>query len=73
MFKSRSKYGEFVDKHLGYGGQESVRETTGLNRDTITKACNDREYRPKGGVMNLLLMAARQLTGKNVDKNDFWA
>lgn len=72
MFKSRSKYGELIDKYLGYGGQEKIREATGLNRDTVSKACNDSEYRPKGSVMNLLLTAARQLTGKNIDKRDFW-
>lgn len=71
--RTRSKFGKFIDEHLGYGGQERIREATGLNRDTITKACNDTEYQPKGGVMKLLLMAARQLTKKDVDKRDFWA
>lgn len=73
LFKSRSRYGRFVDKHLGHGGQEKIRKVTGLNRDTISKACNDEVYKPKGGVLKLLLMAVRQLTGKEVDKKDFWA
>lgn len=73
LFKSRSKYGEFVDKHLGFGGQEKIREVTGLNRDTVSKACNDKEYKPKGGVLKLLLSAIRKLTEKDVNKNDFWA
>lgn len=70
--KNRSKYGEFMDEHLGYGAQEQVVDATKASRDTVSKAFNDQNYRPSRSIMQLLINAARQLTGKNVDRNDFW-
>lgn len=72
MFKERTKYGEFVDKHLGYGGQERIKEITGLNRDTVSRACNDKSYRPKKSVQNLLVSAAKELTKIEVEIKNFW-
>lgn len=70
--KNRSKYGRFVDKHLGYGGQEKIAEASGLTRNTISKACNEEEYKPPKSTMKLLIDAAKFLTKQNVKKNDFW-
>ncbi|RAP77149.1 transcriptional regulator [Paenibacillus montanisoli] len=73
MFKQRSRFGRFIDEQLGYGGQERIKEETGLTRETVSKACNKQEYTPKGGILKLLLQATKHLTGKNVKKDDFWA
>lgn len=70
--KDRSKFGEFIDEHLGYGGQERIRETTGLSRFTINKACADPEYMPTRSTANALLNAIKQLIGKSMKKDDFW-
>lgn len=69
--KKRSPYGEFLAQHNVK--QEDVAKVTGLNRDTVSDVCSDPEYRPRKSTMNLLTMAVRQLTGKNVDKRDFWS
>ncbi|CAH1208202.1 hypothetical protein PAECIP111891_03175 [Paenibacillus allorhizoplanae] len=71
-FKKRSKYGEFIDKHLGYGGQEKVREVSKLTPNTITKACSDESYRPTRSTMKLLIDAAMLLTKQTINKDDFW-
>lgn len=68
--KKRSKYGQFLDNHKIM--QERIREETGLNKDTLTKACNNEDYKPRGSVAKLLLDAARKLSGENVTKKDFW-
>ncbi|NRF95772.1 transcriptional regulator [Paenibacillus frigoriresistens] len=72
VFKKRSKYGEFIDKYVGYGGQEKVREVSKLTPNTVTKACNDQEYKPTKSTMKLLIDAARFLTKMNINKDDFW-
>jgi hypothetical protein len=45
---------------------------TGLNKATISKACNDQEYKPTKSTMKLLIDAARFLTKQNIKKDDFW-
>lgn len=72
-FKKRSKYGKFVDRHLGYGGQERIREVTKLSRETVSRVCSNPEYTPSGKTMRLLLSALRKLTGKDVKADDFWS
>ncbi|WP_438447393.1 hypothetical protein [Gorillibacterium sp. sgz5001074] len=69
--KKRSPYGEFIDKHLGYGGQELVRDKTKLSRDVIRKACSDPEAILRPSTKVSLISAARELTGKQVGKADF--
>lgn len=68
--KVRSKYGEFLDRH-GVR-QEDVAKLTGLNRDTVSEACNNAKYTPRKSTMNLLLSALRELADKQVSKQDFW-
>jgi hypothetical protein len=70
--KRRSRFGKFVDTYLGYGGQERIAEASGLNRDTVSKACNDEEYKPPKSTMKLLVDAAKFLTKTNIRKDDFW-
>lgn len=69
--KKRTPYGAFLDEH-GIP-QQRIQARTGLNKDTITRACNDLEYRPKRPLQKLLLEAARDLGGKDVGSTDFWA
>ncbi|MCM3497663.1 helix-turn-helix domain-containing protein [Paenibacillus lactis] len=69
--KRRSPFGAFLDRHRIK--QENIAKLTGLSRDTVSDICSDPDYRPRRSTVTLLLMAAKQLTGKNVDKRDFWA
>jgi len=68
--KKRTLYGEFLDKNKVL--QERVREVTRLNKDTVTRACNDMDYKPKRSVEKLLVDAAEELTGIEVEAKDFW-
>ncbi|WP_160045674.1 helix-turn-helix domain-containing protein [Paenibacillus sp. USDA918EY] len=68
--KKRSPFGEFLDKHKIK--QEEVVKLTNLSRNTISDICSDPNYKVRRSTVTLLLMAAKQLTGKDVSKNDFW-
>jgi putative transcriptional regulator len=68
--KRRSSFGEFLAKNNIK--QEEISKVTGLNRDTVSDVCTDPEYQPRKSTINLLLMAVRQISGKKVDKRDFW-
>jgi hypothetical protein len=68
--KPRSKFGKFLDSN-GIQ-QERVREIARLNKDTVSKVCNDDGYLPSGRTMKALIDAIKTLTGKNVNSNDFW-
>lgn len=70
--KPRSKFGEFIDKQLGYGGQERIREKSRVSRETLRRVCNDDDYIPAGRTMKALIDAVKKLTGKNVKSDDFW-
>jgi adenine/guanine phosphoribosyltransferase-like PRPP-binding protein len=70
--KGRSKFGKYIDKHLGYGGQERVREVSKVSRITISRVCSTDDYTPSGKTMRALLSAVRKLTGKEVKSDDFW-
>ncbi len=68
--KRRSPYGAFLDKHRIK--QEEIVKISGLSRETVSGVCGDPEYKVRRSTMVLLLMAAKQLTGKDVSKDDFW-
>jgi hypothetical protein len=71
--KARSKIGKFIDTHLGYGGQERVREVSKVGRNTLTRVCSEDSYIPTGKTMGAILTALRKLTGKDVKADDFWS
>lgn len=69
--KERTPFGEFLDKN--HIKQERISEESGLHRETVSRACNDAGYKVRKSVRKLLADAARKLSGKAVDQNDFWA
>jgi len=69
--KHRSPFGEFLDKH-GIS-QEDIVKATNLSRNTVSEICNNSDYKVRRSTVTLLLIAVKQLTGKSVNKNDFWA
>lgn len=72
MFKKRSRFGKFIDSQLGFGGQERLRETSKVSRETLRRVCNNDDYIPTGRTMKQLIGAIKKLTGKNVKSDDFW-
>ncbi|CDN44182.1 Uncharacterized protein BN871_EI_00110 [Paenibacillus sp. P22] len=68
--KRRTDYGAFLDKH-GVK-QERIREETGLNPGTVSRACSEDGYKPTRSVQKILVEAARRLTGKSAQPKDFW-
>lgn len=68
--KKRSRFGSFIDSH-GIK-QEKIRDITKVSRETMWKACNDDDYKPRPSIRESLTSAVKKLTGKNLDSNDFW-
>lgn len=68
--KKRSKYGEFLDRH-GIE-QEEIRKLTKLNKDTVSKACNETNPRLRSITKDSLIKAAAKLSGKEISRTDFW-
>jgi hypothetical protein len=69
--KTRSRFGKYLDEH-GVK-QESVLKESGLNRETVTKACREDNPKMRGITKQALVDAVKKLTGKPVSKKDFWS
>ncbi|RVT62776.1 helix-turn-helix domain-containing protein [Niallia taxi] len=57
--KDRSKFGRYVDRKKI--SQIELEELTGLSRGTISKLCNDDNYRPKQSTISKVKRAMKQL------------
>lgn len=68
--KYRTAYGRYLDRNGIL--QERVREVSGLNRETVSKACSEAGYVPGASTARKLLAAVRTLTGNDVEFTDFW-
>jgi putative transcriptional regulator len=68
--KRRSKFGKFLDRN-GITQQEVV-EKSGVSRGTISRVCQDDLNVPKLNNAKRIVKAIKELTGKNVDYDDFW-
>jgi putative transcriptional regulator len=70
--KKRSKFGKFLDKN-DLTQQEIVKKS-GVSRGTISRLCQaSREDGPTMKNASKIIKALRDLTGKNVDYDDFWS
>ncbi|MEK5477562.1 transcriptional regulator [Paenibacillus sp. FSL R5-0407] len=69
--KKRSEFGKFLDNH-GIK-QEAVCKETGLNRETLTKACSEENPKMRMITKKALASAAKKLSGENVTIKDFWS
>ncbi len=68
--KTRSRFGEFLDQN-GIK-QEAILKESGLNRETVTKACREADPKLRGITKQALVDAIKKLTGKSVTQKDFW-
>jgi len=67
--KQRSKLGKWMDKK-GLN-QQDLAEAAKVSKNTISKACNEKDYIPRQDVMKKLLKAIREID-KGVKMSDFW-
>ena len=70
--KKRSKFGKFLDKHEIT--QQEVVKQSGVSRGTISRLCQP-ESRDGPTMKNAtkIIKALRDLTGTNVNYDDFWS
>jgi putative transcriptional regulator len=70
--KKRSKFGRFLDKNDLT--QQEVVNKSGVSRGTISRLCQaDKSDGPTMKNASKIIKALRELTGKNVDYDDFWS
>lgn len=67
--KSRSKLGKWLDKQ-GLEQQDLVSEAS-VNKNTVSKVCNDGDYIPSQAVVKKILKAVRKID-PNAKMSDFW-
>ncbi|MFE7084093.1 helix-turn-helix domain-containing protein [Priestia megaterium] len=67
--KKRSKLGRFLDKE-GYS-QTELSKITKINKNTISKICNDSNYVPSGTTIKKIMKALRKLDSK-LKPDDFF-
>lgn len=66
--KNRTKFGKFIDRKEIT--QFELERLTGLSRGTISKLCNDDDYRPKLSTVARIKKALKQL-GESVPDDYF--
>lgn len=66
--KSRTKFGKFIDrKDIS---QIELEKLSGLSRGTVSRLCNDKDYRPKLSTVSQVKKALKQL-GESVPDDYF--
>jgi predicted transcriptional regulator len=68
--KKRSKYGRFLDDNKI--DQSEVCKLAGINKDTVSKACNEDDPVLRGITKRALVEAARRLSRIDVEEDAFW-
>jgi predicted transcriptional regulator len=67
--KSRSNLGKWLDQK-GLGQQDLAKDAN-VSKNTVTKACSDKDYIPRQDVMKKLLKAIRKVDPQ-AKMSDFW-
>lgn len=66
--KDRTRFGRWIDREEIT--QIELEELSGLSRRTISRLCNDKDYRPKFATVSRIKKALSKL-GKSVDDSYF--
>lgn len=69
--KRRSSFGEFLDKHKLT--QQDVVDKSKVSKSTVSRLCQNDGFQPNMRTAGKIIKALRQLTGKDVDYEDFWS
>jgi transcriptional regulator with XRE-family HTH domain len=67
--KPRSKLGKWMDKRRL--DQQDLAKAARVSKNTISKACNEKDYIPRHDVIKKLLAAIRKID-PNAKMSDFW-
>jgi transcriptional regulator with XRE-family HTH domain len=67
--KKRTQLRKWLDEN-GYS-QEDLVHSSKVSRNTVSKACTDKDYIPSTGVMKKILKAIRKVD-PGAKANDFW-
>lgn len=67
----RSEFGKFLDKHKI--SQQEVVNNSNVSKSTISRLCQNDGFQPNMRTASKIIKAIRNLTGKNVDYDDFWS
>ncbi|MCA1319776.1 helix-turn-helix transcriptional regulator [Bacillus tianshenii] len=67
----RSKFGRFLDKNEL--SQQEVVDNSKVSKSTISRLCQNDGFQPNMRTASKIIKAIRNLTGKNVDYDDFWS
>jgi putative transcriptional regulator len=68
--KPRSKFGKFLDRNDI--SQQELANKSKVNKATISRIAQGDAFQPSMKNAGKLIRALRELTGKNVDFDDFW-
>lgn len=68
--KPRSKFGKFLDANRIT--QDEIVKESGVNKDTVSRACSAKGEPIRGISQKRLVDAARKLSKKPVYEDDFW-
>jgi len=67
--KPRSKFGRFIDKN-GYT-QKEISDISKLGKNTVTRLCTDRHYRPRGDTLKKIINLLKKID-KSYKIDDFF-
>lgn len=67
--KPRTELGEWIDR-VGWT-QEELAKSAGVNRDTVSTACSQKEYIPSPTVMKKILKSLREVD-PSIKADHFW-
>jgi transcriptional regulator with XRE-family HTH domain len=68
--KKRTRFGSFLDKN-GIEQQE-IEKKSKINKNTLSKMCNDEDYIPRKSTAKRTLNALKNI-GYEQDEDDFWS
>jgi transcriptional regulator with XRE-family HTH domain len=69
LFKPRTLFGKWMDEN--HISQRELMDVTGLNKDTISSLCNDKNADPHVNTKMKIIGALRR-NGYDVSVGDFW-
>lgn len=67
--KKRSRVGKFLDKHGRT--QSELAKVAGINKETVSKVCNEYSYIPNGKTIGKIMKALRKID-PNLKSEDFF-
>ncbi|MGF9711693.1 transcriptional regulator [Paenibacillus naphthalenovorans] len=67
--KERTRFGKWVDKNES---QEWVVKNCGIDKNTVSRLCNNKDYKPNGSTRGRVIMGLNKNGYRGVIEEDFW-